>query len=232
MPSDPAPGRPRRVWVTRAQPQAAATAARLRALGFEPVVAPVLEIRPVPSAVIELAGVDALAFTSTAGVAAFAAVSSARELSVFAVGDATADAARAEGFRDVRSAQGDARALGDLIAAAAPRPALVLYPTAADPATDLVALLAARGVAARAVTVYETREVVTNAPPADIDAVLIHSAKAARAVARLLGGPDGSGLAVFAISPAAAAPLVHPGIGRIAVAPFPNEAALLNLLQD
>ena len=35
----------RRVWVTRTQPQAAETARRLAALGFEPIVAPVLEAR-------------------------------------------------------------------------------------------------------------------------------------------------------------------------------------------
>ena len=63
---------PLRVWVTRAQPQAEATAARLRAMGLEAVVAPVLETRPIVGARIELTGVDALAFTSAAGVAAFA----------------------------------------------------------------------------------------------------------------------------------------------------------------
>ena len=36
-----------RVWITRAQPGAARTAARLTALGFEPVVAPLLAIRRV-----------------------------------------------------------------------------------------------------------------------------------------------------------------------------------------
>ncbi|WP_415491802.1 uroporphyrinogen-III synthase, partial [Brevundimonas diminuta] len=39
---------------------------------------------------------------------------------VFAVGDATAEAARAAGFADVRSAAGDIHALARLIAAEAP----------------------------------------------------------------------------------------------------------------
>ncbi len=221
----------RRIWVTRAQPQAAATAARLRTQGFTPVVAPVLEILPVAGAVIDFAGVDALAFTSAAGIAAFAVLTGARDKPVFTVGDASAEAARGAGFTDVRSAGGDVQALADLIAATTPRPSLVLNPTAADPAADLPALLAERGVPARAAVVYETREAVPGATLAELDGVLIHSARAARAVASRLAGADLSAVTAYAISPAAAAPLSGLGWRRIAVAPFPNETALLNLLQ-
>src|SRR5438093_1296853 len=38
----------RKVWITRAEPGAAATAERVRALGFEPVVAPLLTLSPLP----------------------------------------------------------------------------------------------------------------------------------------------------------------------------------------
>jgi len=231
MPSDPDPPRPSRVWIARAQPQAEATAARLRALGFAPVVAPVLTIHPTTDGAIDLTGVDALAFTSTAGVAAFAGRVAERGLRVFAVGDATARAARAEGFGAVDSAQGDVHALAERVAAARPRPGLVLNPTAADPAADLVALLAARGIAARSAAVYETREAAPLAAPETFDAVLIHSAKAARAVARVLAGRDLSQVGAYAISAAAAAPLAGLGFQRLAIAPFPNEASLLNLLQ-
>jgi uroporphyrinogen-III synthase len=226
MPADVQPGR---IWVTRALPQAEATAARLRALGLEPVVAPVLEIRPVTGAAVDLGGVDALAFTSAAGISAFAALCDRRDLTVFAVGDATADTARAAGFTDVRSAGGDVLALADLIAAAAP--GLVLNPTAAEPAADLPVLLAARGGAARAVVVYETRETALETAPANLAGVLIHSAKAARAVARLLAGADLSAVAAYAISPSAAVPLASLGVCDITIAPSPNESALLDLLR-
>ena len=224
----PADAPPRRIWVTRAQPQAEATAARLRALGLEPIVAPVLEIRPIVDAAVDLAGVDALAFTSAAGVSAFAALSARRDLIVFAVGDATAETARGAGFVDVRSAGGDVHALAALIAAAAP--ALVLNPTAAEPAADLPALLAAQGVAARSALVYETRETVLEAAPASLAGVLVHSAKAARAVARLLAGSRVSGITIYAISLTASAPLAGLELHRIVIAPSPNEAALLGLL--
>jgi uroporphyrinogen-III synthase len=231
MPAEAASGRPLRVWVTRARPQADATAERLREMGFEPVLAPVLDIRPIDGVRLDLAGVDALAFTSAAGVSAFAGLSPARAFSVFAVGDATAEAARAAGFSNVRSAQGDAEALAGLIAAAAPRPTLVLNPTAADPAADLAGLLAALGVAARSTAVYEARERALGASPADLDCVLIHSLKAGRVAAALLAGRDVSALAVMAISAAAAAPFAGLRLRGLAIAPFPNEAALLSLLQ-
>jgi uroporphyrinogen-III synthase len=226
------PVSPRRIWVARAQPQADATAARLRAMGLEPVVAPVLEIRPIAQARIDLAGVDALAFTSAAGVSAFAILCGERGLTVFAVGDATADAARSAGFSQVRSAQGDVHALADCIAAEKRRPTLLLNPTAAEPAADLADLLARRGVAARSVAVYESVEVDLASPPAGLDGVLIHSSKAARAVARSLAGADAAAITAFAISPTAAAPLDGLGLRRITVAASPNEAALLKLLDD
>ncbi len=95
-----------RIWITRAEPGAQLTAERLRALGHEPGVPPLMEGQPVGEPP-DLAGVGALAFTSRNGVRAFAALSSERSLPVFAVGDATASAAREAGFQDVSSAGGD-----------------------------------------------------------------------------------------------------------------------------
>ena len=221
---------PLRIWVTRAQPGAGATARRLRDLGFEPVVAPVLETRPIPGAVIDLTGVDALAFTSAAGVAAFAALAGAPDLPVFAVGDATAEAAHSAGFTDVRSAQGDARALADMIVAARPRLAGVLAPTAAEPAADLAELLADRGVRARSVIVYQTVEIAAAAPDR-LAGVLIHSPRAGRAVAARLAGDDARSIALYAISAAAAAPLAGLVFGKVEIAAAPNEPAMLALLE-
>ena len=97
---------PKRVWITRAEPGAARTAARLRDMGFEPIVAPLLAIEQLTPPVPDLATFAALAFTSVNGVAAFAALTPGRDLPVFAVGDATAQAALDAGFADVRSIAG------------------------------------------------------------------------------------------------------------------------------
>ena len=221
------PVSPRRIWVTRTQPQADATAQRLRQMGLEPVVAPVLISRPV-AADIDLTGVAALAFTSATAVRAFADAGPRRDLPVFAVGGATAEAARAAGFPHVLASRGDVEALADLIAAA--RPLLVLAPAAREPAADLTSLLAAHGVNARSVVVYETVPARPD-PPAGLDAVLVHSRKAGREVAGLVTPAMAAALTAFAISEAAAAPLRGLPFARIVTAPFPDEASLLHLLQ-
>jgi len=222
---------PRRIWVTRTEPQAEATAARLRRMGLDPVVAPVLEARPIAGAAIDLAGVDAIAFTSGHGVSAFAALSDRRDLPAFAVGQTTAALARAAGFASVTASSGGATGLAKAIGAASPKPRLVLNPTAAEPAADLAAILAGLEIGARIVAVYETSAAGPDAAPADIDAILIHSAKAARLVAGLIAPAEAARIAVFAISGAAAAPLSALPFARIAAAPFPDEASLLDLLQ-
>ena len=224
----------RRVWITRAQPGAARTAARLTALGFEPVVAPLLTIRPLPDALDaapDFASVAALAFTSPNGVEAFAALTpDLRDRPVFAVGDATAEAARDAGFIDARSAAGDIHALAALIADS-PIHGLILAPGAREPAGDLPALLPEHAV--RRLPVYAAEE--TDAPvPADFDAVLLHSPRAARALAAALATvltPDAAAnrLAVC-ISAAAAAPLNALSFAEIRTAEAPDENSVLTAL--
>ena len=221
-----------RIWVTRSQPGADATAARLRERGLEPVAQPVLRVETLSDMVLDLNGVDALAFTSAAAVTAFAGLSPRRDLPVFAVGDATAALARAAGFEHVRSASGDAAALAAFIAAAPEKSRLVLHPAAVEPAADLVGLLERAGVHARAQPVYQTVSAELERAPAPLDAVLVHSAKAARRVAALLARNQAGAMVAFALSPAVAEPLRGVGFARLAVAPFPDEASLLNLLDD
>jgi uroporphyrinogen-III synthase len=222
------------VWVTRAQPGAAATAARLRALGYEPLVAPLLEVRALPGGPIDLAGVAALAFTSANGVAAFAARSNERGLPVFAVGDATAVAARKAGFVSVTSSDGDVAALAATIAAHTAFAGDVLHPGPTEPAGDLIGALAGLGVPARALTVYETvsraPDEATAARIPDLAAVLVHSPKAARALADHLADHPAPKLAALCLSEAVAAPLRAGGFGAVSVAAEPNEAALLALI--
>lgn len=218
------------VWITRAEPGATATAQRVEAMGWTPVVAPLLEARPLPGAVLDLSGIAALAFSSAQGVRAFAALTDIRP-PAFAVGDATAEAARAAGFEAVRSADGDVIALAGLIADANPGP--VLHAGALHPAGDLVGHLTARGLTARAVALYET--VPTDPAPAlarlaDIHTVLVHSPRAGVLLADLLAARPAPQISILALSEAVAAPLRAVKSAQLAVAPFPNEGSLLNLL--
>src|SRR3569833_2072762 len=152
--------RRQRIWITRAQPGADATAERVRALGHEAIVAPLLAGRSLEDVQVDLAGVSARAFTSANGVRAFADICGERSLRVFAVGAATAQAARAAGFRLVLSADGDVDALAEGIALR--RPELrgsVLHPGAAEPAGDLAGALVKHGVSARRLILYESAPV-------------------------------------------------------------------------
>jgi uroporphyrinogen-III synthase len=227
--------RPRVVWVTRARPGADVTAGRLAELKLEAVVEPLLEVRPTPDAVIDLAGVSALAFTSANAVAAFAGRSPERAIRVFAVGDATAAAARAQRFKSVLSARGDVAALASaLMARRRELPGVVLYPAAAEPAQDLAGALEAVGLKVRQVTLYETvvlapsQALVERLP--QIDAVLVHSAKAAKALAAFLKAHPAPGLTAFCLSRQIARSLGRAGLASVLSGESPNEAALLALL--
>jgi uroporphyrinogen-III synthase len=125
----------------------------------------------------------------------------------------------------VRSAGGDLHRLAALLTAEGSRVGPLLVPGAREPAGDLPALLHGR-VAAVALPVYEAVETGTAAPAA-FDAVLIHSARAGRALAAL---SPFVGQTVVALSAAAADPLGNRPDLEIRLAPSPDEAALLAAL--
>lgn len=102
------------VLITRPEPGASETALRVARLGFTPVLAPVLLIRPMPPRLPRPAGLAAVLATS--GNAIDALPPACQDLPLFVVGDATAERARAAGFRQVHSAAGDATDLATLVA--------------------------------------------------------------------------------------------------------------------
>ena len=229
-----------RVWVTRAQPGADATGERLRALGHAPLVASLLEVRRLtPPAGEPPADTAALAFTSANAVHAFADWTPARDWPVFAVGAATADTARHAGFASIDSADGDVRALTERIAAVR-SPGLILHPCATEAAGDLAADLAAVGLRVRSLPLYETRAVAELPSAAaealageGLDAVLLHSPKAARTLASLLAsrpGLDVSGVRALGLSSACVSPLTGVRFALALSAAAPTEAALMERL--
>ncbi|HEX8232481.1 MAG TPA: uroporphyrinogen-III synthase [Caulobacteraceae bacterium] len=229
-----------RLWVTRTAPDAEATAERLRAVGHEPLVAPVLAVEP-GATELRLDGVAALAFTSRNAVAAFPPGLIAHAPKVFTVGAATAEAASAAGFGEVLSADGDGLALAELIAAhAGALEGEVLHLGPEEPAFDLVGALSAKGVPARHLPLYRTRTLpmtdevraALNGAAAPLDGLVVHSPKGARQAAELLvSQPRRGELTAFAISETAAAPLRSLGLGAVHAAAAPNEEALLALIE-
>lgn len=229
------PHRRQRIWITRAEPGAGVTAERVRALGHDAVVAPLLEVQTLPDVRIDLDGVAALAFTSANGVRAFAEATGARTLNVFAVGAATAKAARAAGFKSVLSADGNVEALaGGIAMRRSELRGAVLHAGAAELAGDLTGALERHGVAARRLVLYETAPVVLSDATAEdlvrCDAVLLHSPRAAQVLARLLRARPAPQMRALGLSKAVVQPLLRTPLASRTFPPVPLEAALLNLI--
>lgn len=228
-------GRRQRIWITRTQPGADATAERVRAMGHEAIIAPLLSVHRVDNVEINLKGVAALAFTSANGVRAFAEQCGERELRVFAVGAATAQAARAAGFHTVLSADGDVEALAEGIAARRSQMrGAVLHPGGAEPAGDLAGALEKHGVEARRAILYETGPVKLSDADAEmlvrVDAALLHSPRAAKVLATVLKAHPAPQLRALGLSKAVIRPLARTSMAAKVFPPFPLEAALLNLI--
>ncbi len=217
-----------RVAVTRAQPEAERTAERVRALGAEPIVAPLLTI--VPCAYnTNVEGVQALLFTSANGVRAFPDVRGARTRLVLAVGDATAEAARAAGFADVRSADGDAASLTALAKSVLDRRgSKVIHIGGEHAAGDLAGQLHAAGFNVERRVAYVARAAI--ALPAAfsqvLDIVLFHSAHAAETFVSL-GATRAEQLTAACLSQAVAEAAGKAVWRRIIVSPAPREDAFL-----
>jgi uroporphyrinogen-III synthase len=228
--------------VTRPQPGAADTALALRARGHEPIVAPLLQIETLAEANPDSGTWTAILLTSAnaiRGVHKFAG-SAQRDVPVFAVGDATAKAARAIGFTDVLSAGGGVDELAELMTARLKPPARLLYAAGEDRAGDLAGVLRARGFEVTTVVVYRVSVAASRPNPAaaalagEIDAVLHFSRASAEAFLKAAGNAKRLEAALkrpihFCISESVAAPLRQAGAADIRVAGRPNEDALLEL---
>ncbi len=225
------------VWVTRTAPDNRETAARLQTAGFDALAIPVLEASSVESK-WPIDAPDVVVFTSVNGVRYHRTKPELLNIPVFTVGDRTACAARDAGYSDVRSAAGDVHDLGRLISGEVSAGTKIVHFSARRPAGDLVGYLNESGFSATRVVVYETQVVSTGAiiaalPPLDaIDAIMIHSPRAAKVVMEALDRSPVSftGL-VCCISPAAAAPFASRSDASVQVADRPDEKAMLSLLK-
>ncbi|MEO0999557.1 MAG: uroporphyrinogen-III synthase [Pseudomonadota bacterium] len=222
-----------RVLLTRPRAQAEETAAALAGVGIAALLSPLSEIVDRPGAV-DLAGTDALLFTSANGVAAFARRSDARDLPALCVGDRTAAAARAAGL-SAESAAGDAAALAVL---AARRGGRLLHLRGADQAGDLAAALRAAGIAVRDQVLYAAErrplspEARAAAEAGALAALTAYSPRAAGALAaEVAPGWPLPRMALAAISEAAAAPLRHLPWARVEIAARPDGPAMLDAIK-
>ncbi len=236
------------ILVTRPAPDNAATAAALRARGFEVVPAPMLVFQPLPfrhDSNIRYRGVILTSANAIRAIAAHPMLARLQALPAFAVGATTAQAARDAGFGDVRAAEGDASALRELIAANVPktRNSTLLYLSAADVSRDLKGELGLRGIEVVALPVYRMAELDEFPASAQdafahnaIEAVLHYSRRSALAFvsAARRAGLEISALALpqVCLSGQIAAALRDAGAGRVVVAKAPNEVELFDALEQ
>lgn len=235
-----------RLLITRPERDAALLADKLAALGHQPISAPLHNIIYAAVDLPAAENIAAVIFTSANGVRAAVRqmddthLKKYFEKSVFAVGAATAEAARVAGWCDVRGAGGDVAALAALIGAAAPFPKPLLHIAGRDRAGDLTTLLAASKVAVHRVVLYRA-EAIKVWPPkiADalqkdkIDGVLLYSPRAARlfiALSQYIYAHRPPRPTAFCLSDAIA-DIVCAADYRVRVAATPTENGLLDLLR-
>jgi uroporphyrinogen-III synthase len=199
------------VLVTRPYPDDEATAAALRAKGFEVMLAPMLRFEPVAFHDDEEARYGAVIVTSANALRGIAPHlqgsrlqgsrlqdsrlhgSRLLKLPLFAVGEHTASAAHRAGFDNVIPADGDAASLRDSVLASVKAKELkktspLLYLAGADLARDLAGELGERGFTVVTHTTYRMipvsslpREACDAFAASRIEAVLHYSRRSARA---------------------------------------------------
>ncbi len=230
--------------ITRPDEDAEPLAAALIARGIEVLREPLLTIRPVANAHLDLAGVQALLFTSANGVRAFASLSSRRDLPALAVGDATAKTLKDAGFLKVESAGG---AVEDLAALATrkldPHGGPLFHAAGSAVAGDLAGLLGKDGFELRRVVLYEAEtahalsaETREKLAAGEIGLVLLFSPRTAETFLRLVrdAGPEvtaGVGKAIaLCLSPAVARAIEPLSWRGVKTAERPELPAMLALV--
>ncbi len=232
-----------RALVTRPRAEAAELTDALAARGIAALLEPLLDIHyrdlghpP------DLAGVQAVLCTSANGVRAFARLGQERAVKLFAVGEATAARARAEGFGGVDSAGGAVGDLVDLVSARLrPEAGRLLHVAGSLVAGDLAGELRARGFSVERMVLYEARPVtalttatVRSLAAGLVDFALFFSPRTAAVFARLV---DQAGIAdamrrvtAISISAAADAALDPLRFRARLIADRPDQPALLAAL--
>jgi uroporphyrinogen-III synthase len=227
--------------VTRPREDSKGLSRALAARGVVAVVEPLMQVHYL-SAMLDLAGVQAILCTSANGVRALARASGERRLPLLAVGEATAGHARAEGFTAVESAGGDVSDLARLAAARlSPADGRLLHVAGDIVAGDLAGALCAQGFRVERSVLYEARPAAALSPGAvhalrsgAIGFALFFSPRTAAVFARLTaiaGVAECCGTIIaLSISPAADAALADMLWQDRRIAERPNQPALLDML--
>lgn len=232
-----------RLLLTRPAAEAQGSIVRLRALGHSAISVPMLKIVPLACA-LPPGDWQGVLVTSAHG-AQFLADEHRRRLAgvpVLAVGDRSAQAARAAGFSNVVSARGNEAALALLVKQSLPQGSRLLYLAGHERRGGLERLLATYGFTCEIVETYDA--VAAKALPVDVgaslrqghlDAVLHYSARTASLFVKVAASAglaeEIKALIHLCLSTQVAAQLAFVAPEQVKVAKAPNEEALFALLE-
>ncbi len=228
--------------VTRPEPDASDTAARLGALGIEAATCPLLIPETLDTSLPDPSGFAALVVTSAQALKSLderGVLERYVHLPLYAVGDRTAEVAKSMGFAQAESASGAFADLVNLLAHA-PVEGPILYPAARHLSGDLARSLAPFGRMVITTEIYVMNPVealpdaiATELASGAFDAVLFYSRRTAQTFVQVAGnGIDPelrAALGMLCISEAVAEPLLDAHFVRVGLADHPSEEAMMGL---
>lgn len=238
-----------RLLITRPKEDAEPLAKILRDKGHEPVLFPLLTIKPEAEGASQLKtfkdeDVQALLVTSANGMRHFARADKRRNFKIMAVGDATGEAAREAGFKEIECASGDVDGLAKMVKEKCdPKKGTLLHVAGSRLAGDLKGMLEKDGFTYARVVLYSADKTTElsltlsqEIKAGKIDGVLLYSPRTSTAFAELArkGGVQGhlKNMTAYCLSDAVAKNLDGTTFKEVKTAKTPDQAALLSLLPE
>lgn len=188
-----------RLLITRPAKDSARSALKLREMGQEVVICPMLTISPLLGAKPRLhaalsENVQAIIFTSANAIRLFSNMCDERNVPIYCVGDSSAYVAKQQGFTTIYSASGDVEDLQELITKSCKQDKGKLVHIAGSvQAGDLKTALESKGFSVERILAYEAKpaEMLPDAARTallncEIDAVLFYSKRSMQIFEELL----------------------------------------------
>lgn len=213
----------------RPQPGNDSTAARAREMGITVIQVPLFDVQPADGGALPTGSYDAMLLTSINGVRFGATVIAAfAGIPIYAVGEATAYAARIAGHEGVITGGGDAQSTAAMMAADGRHSILHISGEEVRPFDSL-------GMSVQRYTVYRTVECDTAAVRAALNGLgqvvfAVHSPRAGIQLSLLVPTTRRMRMHVVAIS-AAAARVCGKGWASLTVSERPDDTALLHCVE-
>jgi uroporphyrinogen-III synthase len=234
-----------RLLVTRPQPDADAQAEKLKGLGHDVIVAPLLDVEFLDFAALPLSGAQGLIVTSRNALRALNKSSQLKDtllLPLFTVGEATANMARELGFENIHQGPGTAEEMAPLITSECqPGAGSLIHLAGERMAFDLKSALEDKGFEVIQPILYRINMGESFAGEArkahesrTLEGVIVMSPATAQTYMALVAEPElqviAKKLTFFCLSHKVAEPLKALGDARVLIAATPKEDDLLALI--